>query len=214
MKKNNNQQTNRIPRQIIKSGDFKYLDTYVADTVSTTSGAVVIPSLNIVPTGTTAQTRVGKRIKIFRIDYMIQVNRGYETNNTDTASNSRVALIKDNATKGATPPFSDIYETTSINSFINAQNSRRFEIIKEFKFVHNNYGGYNQATSQPYVLPSTKLKKGTLNCDIPILFSSTGTTGAVTQTVENCLLVTFVGDNTKSVIINAGTVFRIYFVDF
>lgn len=209
-----NKDVNKIPRNILVTGDYKYLDTGITDTIATTSGAVVLSSLNVIPTGTTAQSRVGKRVRIFRIDYMVQVTRGVESNNTDTASNSRVVLFKDNATRGSSPTYTDIYESGNFNSFLNAQNSRRFEIIKECRFTLNNYAYWNTTTGQVNVLPSTKIKKGSIRCDIPILFSSTGTTGSVAQTIENCLLLTFIGDNVKSVLVSVGTAFRVYFVDY
>jgi len=56
--------TQKIPRNIIKTGGYKYLDTGLSgDSASTTSGAITLASLNIIPTGTSAKTRVGKKSK-------------------------------------------------------------------------------------------------------------------------------------------------------
>jgi hypothetical protein len=212
--KKSNQKQNKIPRNIIKTGGFKYFDTgIVADVPSTTTGDIVIPSLNVIPTGTDSKTRVGKKIRVFKIEYQLQFTRGVETNNTTSASNSRLSIVLDNATRGSSPGFTDIFENGVFNTFINAQSTNRFTILKEFKTTLNNFGYYNTNTNQVNMLSYSHRYEGSFSCNIPILYSSTGTTGAVSQTVANCLLVTFIGDNVKTALVQVGTAFRIYFVD-
>lgn len=213
-KSDNNKNNDKIPRNVLKTGGYKYLDTGLGgDVPSTTSGALTLPSLNIIPTGTNANTRVGKKVRIFRVDFRIQLSRGYEANTTVSACTSRVCLILDNATRGISPAFTDIFETANINSFVNATNSSRFSILKEWNTTINTLIIYNPGTSQFNTMAKTVVVTGSFKTNIPLLFSSTGTTGVVAQTVTNCLLLTFIGDNTSTSMVQAGTAFRVYFVD-
>jgi hypothetical protein len=214
MKNTKQSKNNKIPRNIIKLGGFKYFDTGIAaDLPSTTSGAIVIPSLNIIPTGTDSKSRVGKKIRIFKIEYQIQLTRGVEINNDTSASNSKVALVLDNATRGSSPSFTDIFESGVFNTFINGANSNRFTILREFNTTLNNYGYWNTNVNQLNMLSFSQRHYGSMSCNIPILFSSTGTTGAVSQTIANCILLTFIGDNVKTALVQVGTAFRIYYID-
>ncbi len=213
-KNNGNNNYESVPRQLVSSGNFKYLDTGIsADIPATTTGAVVIPSLNIVPTGTDAKTRTGKRIRIFKIDYRVQLTRGTENNNTVTACSSSLCLVKDNATKGSTPTFDTVFEASAINAFINGTNSTRFKILKRWDTTINTIVYWNSNTNQANCMAKTVVSQGTLSCNVPVLYTATGTTGAVAQTIENCLLVTFIGDNTSTTLVMAGTAFRIYYMD-
>lgn len=209
-----NKNVNKIPRNVIKTGDFKYLDTVLsADIPVTTSGAIVIPSLNIVPTGTISTTRVGKKIRVFKIEYMLQLTRGFVTNNSNSASNSRLTLVLDNATRGSGPSYTDIFEGGTFASFLNASNTNRFSVLKELLVTINNYQVFNGTTGQYVQFANTKYVKGSFSCNIPILYTSGGTTGAISQTIANCLLLTFIGDNAETALVQVGTAFRIYFTD-
>lgn len=217
-KSNNNKQSNnnvtKIPRNIIKTGGFKYLDTGLgADVPATTSGALTLPSINIIPTGTNANSRVGKKVRIFRVDFRIQLTRGYESNSTVTSSTSKLCLVLDNATRGVSPAFTDIFESANINSFVNGTNSSRFSILKEWNTTINTLIVYYPTTSQFNAMAKSVVYTGTFKTNIPLLFSSTGTTGVIAQTVTNCLLLTFIGDNTSTSLVQIGTAFRVYFQD-
>jgi len=212
MKKKNLDQ-NKIPRNIIKTGGFKYIDNFLGgDLAATTIGAIAFPSLNIIPTGSDAKSRVGKKVRIFKVEYRLQLSRGFQSSSTVVACSSKVNIILDNATKGSSPVYADIFETGTINGFVNGTSTNRFTSLKLFKTEINTMFTYD-TFDVAQVIPKTVVHEGSFSVNIPILFSSTGSTGAITQTVANCLLVTFIGDNTSTSMVQAGTCFRIYYID-
>jgi len=154
-----------------------------------------------------------KKARIFKIDYRIQLTRGYQANNTVTSASAKVDLVLDNATRGSSPVYTDIFESGAINAFLNATNSSRFSVLKEWNSVINTLAIYNPGSSQFDCMAKTTVFQGTLRVNIPLLFSSTGTTGAVSDTVTNCLLIAFIGDNTSTTMTQAGTAFRVYYLD-
>jgi len=125
-------------RSLPGSLETKWNDSTFSQTTSATgalvsfTGAVNGTSLCLIPQGTTDNTRIGQKINLKRI--RIKFN-AILTANTVTGERIRIILWKDKQANGAAPAVTDILTNADIDSFINMDNTERFEIIKDRTFI-------------------------------------------------------------------------------
>lgn len=173
-------------RSLPLSFEKKYFDTTVIDTSDATSG-VIINSLNLVPQGTTDQTRVGNKITIRNINIHAYSNNDDQTTLAFAGSNIRVIVYLDKQANGAAAAVTDILNTAAITSFRNMDQVDRFVILVD-KVVFNPVECANalHTSNQRHYWSVNK------KCNIPVHFSST--TGAITEVRSNNIGILYISD--------------------
>jgi len=181
---------------------MKYIEEIFTGTVDTT-GEVLIPttingsgnavpeSIHVVKVGTSENERIGKQIVIRKILF-----QGYLTFPASTTDSNicRLTLVQDTQVNGSLPAFLDVYDSSSINSFLNLDNSRRFKILKSKAIIMNRMtaGPINFGTViHPF--------KFFLKCNIPIEWQGSDNTGTIGNLRSNGIFlmgVASTGDDT------------------
>jgi len=177
-------------RSLPLSIEKKYLDTSVIDTSDATSG-VIIPSLNLVPQGTTDVTRVGNKITIRNINIHGYCNNDDQTTGTFAGSNVRVMVFLDKQANGGPAAVTDLLTTAAITSFRNMDQVDRFVILVD-KIIHNPV----VATNALHTSNGRHYWNVNKKCMIPVHFSST--TGAITEVRSNNVGILYVTDTSSA----------------
>lgn len=146
-------------------------------------GTIEIPSLNLIPQGTTESNRIGRKCTIKSISVKGSVQMAVSDNASQADQRYRMIWYLDKQTNGAEPTVLDILETASINSFRNLANSSRFRVLRD---VTKNCPV--SATGVTAVNAFTTLSdqwtfRFNKRCNIPLEFS--GTTGVITELRSN-----------------------------
>lgn len=173
-------------RSIPGSIEKKYFETSIVNVGSNIAGSV-LNSLNLVPQGTTDQTRIGNKISIRNINIHGYMSYDDQTTGAFGAGNLRVILFVDKQCNGATALVTDILKSASIESFRNMDQVDRFTILKDIVFEGPQLVANALHTSQ-----TTKYWSLSAKCDLPIHFSST--TGAITELRSNNIGMLYITD--------------------
>lgn len=170
-------------------GEIKYWDVVHSNYAIDTTPEVVT-SLNLIPQGTTDQTRIGNKIRIVKIHFKGSIT--WSATNDIRFGEVRLVLVLDTQANGANPAWADIFDSSgqAVDQFRNIDNSERFKVLKEFKkrpvsFMYDTVNANVHAT-----MTILKFNK---KCDIPIHYSST--TGAITEVRSNNLVLLAVSNN-------------------
>lgn len=191
--------------------ETKYFETSGAINIDTTA-AVDISSLNLIPTGTSTTTRVGRKIVVTEIDFQGYFNWA----TTMTASNytlglCRIALVLDTQCNGASCTYQDVYDvsTSTPFAFRNMGNLQRFKVLKSWMMTPN--FGCVSFDATTITCPPQKMKFYK-KCTIPIEFAPTNVDGAITAIKTNNICVMAVSANGDDIHSMAG-VWRIKYDD-
>ncbi len=133
--------------------------------------------------GTGVSDRIGRKIWIKSLEIQCRLQQGTAT----TYQKIMIALILDTqSAKHTNTEFQDIFEFNDENSIVNMDNTGRFRILRRWNFNPKN----SMTTNGTYVKFEhyIKFKK-------PLLIRFDGTTGAATETVDNNLLMAFIGSS-------------------
>lgn len=125
--------------------------------------------LNGVAQGTTASTRVGRRLvmKSMYIKWLVQVSA-----TTTGGTPLRLLIVYDHQTNAAAPAITDIVLTDEITSPVNLSNSRRFKILVDEYVPCIGTGGPQSVVVSRYMK---------LNMDEEFNNGSTGTVSDITK---------------------------------
>lgn len=131
--------------------------------------------------GSTVGQRIGNEIVVKSVQI-----RGHCTASTTTVlTHNRLILLVDKQPNGATPAFTDIYNSNSCDSLPRTDTQDRFYILKEWYFPIE---GYQTGTLTAGGVPSTFLIDEIIPCNVPIVYgASTGAAGDLKS--GNILLV-------------------------
>ena len=111
-----------------KYKDTTTIGTFAGSGWQNLSGAT---SLNLIPKGTSANDRIGRKIRMVQIAYDISVYN-YDT----VAAPYALDVILDKQCNGVDMNVTDIYQDpTNVHSHKNLNNSNRFKTLKSFKGV-------------------------------------------------------------------------------
>lgn len=102
--------------------ELNFVDTTVAVNVNTT-GSVTL--LNGMAQGTTASTRIGRRIQMKSIEFKLFV----QADSTALTNVTRYAIVLDKQSNGAAPAFTDIYDAAAPTALRNISNKARFWVL-------------------------------------------------------------------------------------
>lgn len=188
------------------AGEAKYFDITAGALALNTTGS--ISHLDIVPTGTTVNSRDGRKFK----NTSVQIRGQAQADTTTTVCNGAMYLVWDRQPNKALAAVTDVLDTANSNSFAKRENSQRFKIIKKWRWA---FAG-NQTTAGQQV--------STTNFDIDDYVrlpddciaecTTADTTGAIGNRVTGALLLVTVG-NTAAGTADANVVIgtRVNFVD-
>lgn len=166
-----------------KASELKFFDTELNFSLDATP-EIPIPSLNLIPAGTTESTRVGRKCIIKSIFI-----RGYfiMQSSSDTSDTTRMIVAQDMQANGAAPQASDLIE---IGGTYPVVGNRDLANVSRFKVLNDDFTGHNAnvmvasgTLSGPYTTPF----KWGMKCNIPLEFS--GITGAITELKSNNLFI-------------------------
>lgn len=166
-----------------KFHDIKYVGTFdsVAEQAQVSS---VDTGMNLIAQGTTENTRIGRKITITSIHINGFIN-GAQTVNSDVV---KMQLVLDRQANGAYPGITDIQEDSSVESFANLTNSKRFTVIKKWFFAMKPQGITSQFDSNTKTFVSDiQIINYNKKCSIPIEYS--GTSGAISELASNNLML-------------------------
>lgn len=186
----------------IRSTEKKYFDTSLADT-SDHSAGIVLPSLCLLPQGTTDQKRIGNKVTIRNIN--LHLSGSLDDQGTGVFSDGcyRVIVFIDKQCNGAAAAVTDILNTANISSFRNMDQVDRFTILKDKMYVLPCRSTNVLHTISPLIRVNWSKK-----CNIPVHFSST--TGAITEIRSNNIGILFISNTVNE---NTGGIARIKFTD-
>lgn len=170
-------------------GEIKYWDVVHSNYAIDTTPEVVT-SLNLIPQGTTDQTRIGNKIRITKIHFKGSVS--WSATNDIRFGEVRIVLVLDKQANGANPAWADVFDASGqpVDQFRNMDNSERFMVLKEFKIKP---GAFMYDTVNANVHASMNILKYNKKCDIPVHYSST--TGAIGEVKSNNLVLLAVSNN-------------------
>lgn len=167
------------------AGEAKYLDIALGTLALNTTGS--ISHLDIVPTGTTVNSRDGRKFK----NTSVQI-RGFATaDNTTITTIGAMYLVWDKQPNKALAAITDVLDTNNASSFTKRENSQRFKIIKKWRwsFAGNNLTAGQQSDTSMYDIDEyVKLPDDCLaEC------TTADTTGAIGNRVTGALLLVTTG---------------------
>lgn len=169
--------------------ESKFLDTALAFSFDTTGEVPATGQLALIPQGDTESTRDGRQCTITSIQIKALL---YFVPGVTAATASEVSylyLVQDTQCNGAAADISDVFTGNNFNNnMINLANSRRFRILKKWKYVWNAFAG--AVGTLPY--QSKSLEYFQL-CNIPMEYS--GTTGAIGEIRSNNIFLLAGGAN-------------------
>lgn len=169
----------------------KYFDTATAS-ASDNSGGTIVPSLNLIPQGTTDVTRIANKITIRNINLRCVGTQDDLAAALFDNGILRVIVYVDKQTNGAAAAVTDILKSATLLSFRNLDQVDRFQILKD-KFIHVPVLAANALHTSS---SSTQVRKFNIKCDMPVHFSST--TGAITEIRSNNIGYLVIANNTTT----------------
>lgn len=181
-----------VPGYTRRSGYYggiesKFFETTAQNTAFTAAG-VIVPSLNLIPQGTSECERDGRKAHMTSIHWkgIIRLNA---TTSSETVNNVRIIMYMDKQTNGQAAAVTDILEQGDFMSFNNLANRQRFRVLWDKK-MSLNAAAFSSTTSntKDYYMEFHK------QCNIPLEFSST--TGAITELRSNNVGMIFISEGT------------------
>lgn len=155
---------------------FKDFDTNVSPVATT--GDIVLNSICTVAQGTAESERIGRKIRLEKINWRYSVKLATTATIADTSDIVRVMLYLDKQCNGAAATVANILEATQFDSFLNLENSGRFTILMDKFHTVNASAGIGTAVGEVIVFRSKFCK-----ANYPIEYSST--TGAIAEIRSN-----------------------------
>ncbi len=162
----------------------KFLDTNITD--NDISAILTAVNLTIVPQDDTQSGRVGRKINVKNIRIKNFVSLTAKTDAALTSENYWMMVVQDTQCNGASFASTDLLVSDAPASFRNLSNQERFKVLWS-KFYSFNVSGMAPSGAAFVTGENTKTIKCNINCDIPIEYDNSATTGAVTTQKSNTL---------------------------
>lgn len=163
---------------MVSLAEKKNLDTVVGVGTIASTGTILSTSLNLIPGGTTDNTRVGRKVNIKSIQLQGVFFLPGTATAADMADSYRFMVYWDKQANKAAAGVTDILSTAVFHSFNNLSNSSRFQILKSYRGSLNGTAGIAGSSGERQEEFSCYIP-----CDIPVEFTST--TGAITEITSN-----------------------------
>jgi len=193
-------------RRLRSGQELKFHDLVESNLTIPTTGARLGTNLCIIPQGTGASDRIGRKIWIKKIQMNISMH--YIPTTAAEPAFYRMLLVMDKQANGANATWANVMESTvSTDSFRNLENSQRFKILKDWRGVINQVG---REFSTNYLDVARKFSYYA-DCNIPIEYSST--TGVIAEQRSNTLFVIACMSNAPTESIEVSWYIRLRFTD-
>lgn len=164
--------------------EYKNVDTTINSQVSTTS---VITLLNGLAPGTTASTRIGRKVSVRRIDYVLSL----ASSTTGIQDHICIAVVEDRQPNGGTFNTTDYLTGSSSRVLPNANEFARFRTIVRYDVT---LAGSSVASGPPSTVPSAIEQ---LPVTIPVHYNA-GTAGTISDIQTNALYLFVIGDGASN----------------
>jgi len=152
----------------------------------------VLTLLNGLAQGTTASTRIGRRVTVKSVEWKLNV----ATSSSTAWSAQRYMIVLDKQANAAAPAFTDIYDVAQPTTLRNISNSPRFQVLFDSKqwilAGTSSFGGSVQLDSVASV------HEGYMRCNIPVQYN-VGTAGTVGDIQTNALYFVMIGNATTAI---------------
>lgn len=175
-------------RSLPGATEWKNHDLQISGTMDSTGeiapGGGTSTSLNLIPEGTQATRRIGRKCVIKSINIR---GRIFFSASVSASTTSRMMLVLDTQANGAYPAYSAVMNTGFSEdpaNFLNLDNTSRFRILRTWYHVWDRSHLTIAGTQYGAVMKKIQYFK---KCHIPLEFSST--TGAITEIKSNNLFI-------------------------
>lgn len=178
-----------------RSVELKFFDRPIARLIDSYVSSNILNSLNVVDQGTGPNQMLGNKIVIKKIIIRLSITKSEDSAATLAALQNtlvyRLMLVQDKQANGVAATLNDVLDPVSVSGNIKMENSRRFNILKEWMIPLT-----NEVFVEPgAILPYSSGKRSihitySKRCNIPIEFSAmAGTSRNVTEVKSNNLLL-------------------------
>ncbi len=176
-----------------RGAEKKFFDTTLGGTASTTAGAIVNASLNIVPEGNGESDRIGRKITIHNIRMRGQLNL-FASPASTSGTIVRVMVYQDMQTNGAAATVGDLLESANWRAYRNLANQSRFVVLLDKVMAISPQAA--TITSADVIATQNVARVFHFNkkCAIPIEFDNSATTGVITSQRSNNIGVLYIAE--------------------
>jgi hypothetical protein len=170
----------------VGSTELKYSSALGLTYAGDTTGQIAL--MNGVTQGDDFTNREGRKFTVKAIQVQGKVASGPST---VLPTRTKVLVILDKQANGALPTMTDIFQSSSSNSFMNMNNVGRFKVLASKSFVT---GGFDTTATQTYSgSPQVHDCSFYIKCDIDTI--NMGTTNGIASISTNSILFVVIGDN-------------------
>lgn len=180
------------PRALLRTGGLlpypsnierKFVDTALAADATTTASINIV---NAMAPGTSASTRIGRRILMKSLQIRAQIER--EDPATTTSQHVRMMIVYDRQSNATAPAITDIIDASNVQSLRNMANVGRFFMIAdEFIEITAAQGGNQYFIYNKFV-----------KFNLPVYYNA-GTAGTVADIATGGLFVCYLGSQAAGV---------------
>lgn len=195
-----------IYRQIQNAQEKKYFDTSLTALALTLAGTgTVYPSMALVSVGNTANTMIGRKITVTSIHVRAYILAPQESGTLaalNAGAEHRLDLFIDKQPLGATATIANIYETSTINSFLDLEHSSRFKLLRTHNKPLNRTPIFNGTAGTFNLGADLQPVDFHVNCNEKIEYETQAGIGRVIGeiTTNNIFLAGFSTTNSSSVV--------------
>lgn len=162
--------------------ELNFVDSSITSTDVSTTASLVL--LNGMAQGTTASTRIGRRIQMKSIELKAWLTPGATT----TVAVARFALVLDKQANAAAPAFTDIYDSASPVALRNISNKARFWVLWDSGLI-STCGNLTAGQITDSGMKTLEMYK---RINIPVQYNA-GTAGTVGDIQTNALYFVSIG---------------------
>lgn len=185
-------------------GENKYFDTATTGVVigSDAAAAVLVQDLAIIPQGTTVSKRIGKKLRVMRLQVKgnVRLNAAANTSTGAQGQCVRLSVVWDREPDKAAlvPVTTDVYASNSSLALTNRDNAPRFKILKEmyFDFSPVVVAAGITTTPDPTLTQHFCEYLDFSKKDLEIIWTSADTTGATAAKIKGNLLLVITANQT------------------
>jgi len=167
--------------------ELNFKDTSLAGQSFSTTPVLLL--LNGMAQGTTASTRIGRRICVKSIQWMFDT----ESSSASVWNGYRFMIVLDKQANAATPAFTDIYDVAQPTTFRNVSNMPRFQVLYDSKEVLS-VGPTTTTGSDQQTESIVSKQDGYLKVNIPVQFNA-GVAGTIADIQTNALYFVMIGNS-------------------
>lgn len=177
-----------------RSIEMKWFDRQIQYSADSYVYGNVVNTFVTVSQGTGANEMLGNKIVIRKINVNMIVTKLQDSatlfNGLQNTLPFRIVVILDKQCNGTTCNWTDVFQSSNVYSQIKMENSKRFIILKDWRFTLTNEVFYD-STTLPYGCGAkTKYLNWTKKCFIPIEYAAqVGTSRNINELRSNNILI-------------------------